>query len=105
MVKAKSTGNRTRKSAFKSTAPISTSCIQLQLRVVTVELRCALSAIVVATHALRQQNADMDSDIALVLQRAAGAPLHASVEKMDALLLELESKAVAADSPAIKCIH
>ncbi len=103
MVKGKSTGIRIRKSAFKGGAV--PSCIQSQLRLVTVELRCALSAIAVATHALREQNSDLDSDIAQVLQRAAGAPLHAGVEKIDALLLELEGKAEAGGNPANKCVH
>lgn len=87
MIAAKSTRNAGRKAA--SATPLPVESIQLQLRVIAVEVRCALSAISVAAHALHEQNADIDADAAIVLQRAAGAPLHFSLGKIDALLAEL----------------
>jgi hypothetical protein len=76
------------KPSSKSAAAPGPAAIQPDLHVIAVELRCALSAITVAVRALREQNADIDSDIAVVLQRAAGGPLHSGLEKIESLLEE-----------------
>ena len=90
MVTAKSNRNASRKAALKISPP--PASISLQLRVIAVELRCALSAVSVAAHALREQNADLDADVAVVLQRGAGAPLHVGLERIEALLAELDGR-------------
>jgi hypothetical protein len=74
------------KASSKGTAAPGLAAMRPDLHIIAVELRCALSAVTVAARALREQNADMDSDIAAVLQRAAGGPLHAGLEKIESLL-------------------
>lgn len=101
MVAAKSTRNAARRAA--SRASPSPEVIQLQLRLVAVELRCALSAVTVAAHALREQNAEIDADAATVLQRGAGAPLHTCLERIDALLTAFGAPGTTASKT--KCVH
>jgi hypothetical protein len=72
---------------------------------IAVELRCALSAITVAAHALCEQNADIDADVAMVLQRSAGAPLFVGLERIEALIAGLDSKGEAGDKPPPDCVH
>jgi hypothetical protein len=90
MVKAKSIAKSSAKSPGRAASGgegiSSTIAIQPELHVLAVELRCALSGITVAVHALRDQNADIDSDVAVVLQKAVGGPLHAALEKLESLL-------------------
>jgi len=93
------------KSASKVSAANSPPPIQLQLRVIAVELRCALSTLTVAVHALVEQNADIDADVALVLQRGASAPVHAALEGIERLLAELDSSGGASDSVDQDCVH
>ena len=88
MIAAKSTRNAARKAAPENTSPIAES-IQPTLRIIAVELRCALSTVALVSRALCDQNADLDADAALVLQRAAAAPLHTCLERIEALLQEL----------------
>ena len=87
MAADKSTGKSRKKSARK--VCVATLPIQPQLQAIAVELRYALSTITVAAHALREQNSDIDADVALTLQRSAGAPLHAGLERVEAMLAEL----------------
>jgi hypothetical protein len=91
MVSTKSTGKSAQKSAPKARASNPDASLQLQLRAIAAELRCALSTITVATHALRRQNAEIDADVALTLQRGASAPVHAGLERVEALLVEPRS--------------
>jgi hypothetical protein len=97
------------KSSAKSVSKVSTANpsvpIQFHLRLVTVELRCALSALTVAAHALVEQNADIDADVALVLQRAASAPVYAGLERIERLLAELDSSGGASDKAGQDCVH
>lgn len=44
----------------------------------------AILAVAVAT--LREQSADLDADVATLLQRAVSDPLHQQVDKLEALL-------------------
>ena len=90
MIAAKSTRNAARKARAPNTIS-SADSIQPQLRIIAVELRCALSAVALASRALCDQNADIDADAALVLQRAAAAPLHTCLERIEGLLQGLNS--------------
>lgn len=49
------------------------------------QLRQVQSAVVVAVAALRQQNCELDEDIATVLQRSVADRLHEQVERLEAL--------------------
>jgi hypothetical protein len=88
MIAVKSTRNAARRAASTHTSLLAES-IQPSLRVIAVELRCALSAVALASRALRDQNADIDTDAATVLQRAAAAPLHTCLERIELLLQQL----------------
>jgi hypothetical protein len=105
MANAKSTGNSARKSASKAAQTASAPPMQLQLRMIAVELRCALSAITVSVRTLSEQNADIDADVALVLQRGAGAPIHVGLERLEALLTQLEGAGGAGAEPEQECVH
>jgi len=50
-------------------------------------LSVAMSAVVVAVAALRRQNADLDEDIACVLERAAADRLDVAIEGLRALAM------------------
>jgi hypothetical protein len=101
MAADKSTGKSRKKAARK----VSASTLPIQLRAVAVELRYALSTITVAAHALREQNSDIDADVALTLQRSAGAPLHAGLERVEALLGELAGAHGTRSEHGEECIH
>ena len=105
MANTKSTGKSSQKGASKEAVAPSAAHIQLHLRMIAVELRCALSAITVAAHALCKQNADIDADVALVLQRGAGAPVHVGLERIETLLRELDNKCAAGDETPPDCMH
>ncbi len=49
------------------------------------QLRQVQSAVVVAVAALRQQNCELDEDIATVLQRSVADRLHEQIERLEAL--------------------
>jgi hypothetical protein len=105
MANTKSTGKSSQKGASKEAVAHSAAHIQLHLHMIAVELRCALSAITVAAHALCKQNADIDADVALVLQRGAGAPVHVGLERIEDLLRELDNKSKAEDITPPDCMH
>ena len=48
-------------------------------------LRQVQSAVVVAVAALRQQNCELDEDIATVLQRSVADRLHEQIERLEAI--------------------
>ena len=48
-------------------------------------LRQVQSAVAVAVAALRQQNCELDEDIATVLQRSVADRLHEQIERLEAL--------------------
>jgi hypothetical protein len=89
MAASKSTAKSARRIASKNSTVASAASIQLQLRAIAVELRYALSTVAVTAHTLREQNADLDTDVAILLQRGAGAPLHAGLGRIETLLGEL----------------
>jgi hypothetical protein len=49
------------------------------------QLRQVQSAVVVAIAALRQQNCELDEDIATVLQRSVSDRLHEQIERLEQL--------------------
>lgn len=105
MVSTKSTGKSAQKSATKARASNPDASLQLQLRAIAAELRCALSTITVAAHALRRQNAEIDADVALTLQRGAGAPVYAGLERIEALLEQMEGSSSADTEYEQECVH
>jgi hypothetical protein len=64
-----------------------TSDIRLELSAHVENLRYVVGTIGVCVQALHQQNADLDRDIALVLQRAAGDKLYETTERIEALAI------------------
>jgi hypothetical protein len=56
-----------------------------ELEQVISQLRQVQSAVAVAVAALRQQNCELDEDIATVLQRSVADRLHEQIERLDAL--------------------
>jgi hypothetical protein len=104
MVSGKSTGKSVRKVAPKAASSVCPVRIQLELRVITVELRCALSAVTVSAHALCEQNADIDADVAVTLRRAVSSPVHSCVERLEGLLAELECTGSGGGEPET-CMH
>jgi len=58
-------------------------------------LRFVNGTLAVCAQALRQQNAEMDADIALVIQRTAGDKLDATIDQIEELVVGLELQEVA----------
>ena len=56
-----------------------------ELAQVVAQLRQVQSAVVVAVAALRQQNCELDEDIATVLQRSVADRLHEQIERLEAI--------------------
>jgi hypothetical protein len=65
--------------------------VRSQLGAAIVQLRQVQSAVVVAVAALRQQNCELDEDIATVLQRSVADRLHDQIERLEALMGTLPS--------------
>lgn len=59
--------------------------VRSQLGEVVVHLQQVRSAVVVAVAALKQQNCELDEDIAAVLQRSVADRLHDQIERLEAL--------------------
>jgi hypothetical protein len=57
-----------------------------ELGEVVTHLRLVQSAVVVAVAALRQQNCELDEDIATVLQRSVADRLHDQIERLEELM-------------------
>jgi hypothetical protein len=57
-----------------------------QLGEVVLHLRHVQSAVVVAVAALKQQNCEMDEDIATVLQRSVADRIQDQVERLETLM-------------------
>jgi hypothetical protein len=70
--------------AGKSNSRIRT--LRAQLGEVVLHLRQVQSAVVVAVAALRQQNCELDEDIAAVLQRSVADRVHDQIERLEALM-------------------
>ena len=62
-----------------------TRSVRNELSQVISHLRQVQSAVVVAVAALRQQNCELDEDIATVLQRSVADRLHEQVERLEAI--------------------
>jgi hypothetical protein len=63
-----------------------TQSIRGPLGEVIVHLRQVQSAVVVAVAALRQQNCELDEDIATVLQRSVADRIHDQLERLETLM-------------------
>jgi len=63
-----------------------TRSIRGQLGDVVLHLRQVQSAAVVAVAALKQQNCELDEDIAIVIQRGVVDRIHDQIEKLEATL-------------------
>jgi hypothetical protein len=70
--------------AGKSNSRVQT--LRAQLGEVVLHLRQVQSAVVVAVAALRQQNCELDEDIAAVLQRSVADRVHDQIERLEALM-------------------
>jgi membrane carboxypeptidase/penicillin-binding protein PbpC len=60
-----------------------TRTVRTQLSEVVVHLRQMQSAVVVAVAALRQQNCELDEDIATVLQRSVADRIEDQIERLE----------------------
>jgi hypothetical protein len=63
-----------------------TRSMRAQLGEVVLQLRQVQSAVVVAVAALKQQNCELDEDIATVLQRSVADRIQDQIEKVEALM-------------------
>jgi hypothetical protein len=60
-----------------------------ELQEIVHHLRQLPPILAVAVNTLREQSADLDADVAVLLQRAVSDPLHEQVRKLEALLSRL----------------
>jgi hypothetical protein len=60
--------------------------VRAQLGELAVHLRQIQSAVVVSVAALKQQNCELDEDIAAVLQRSVADRLHDQIERLEELV-------------------
>ncbi len=63
-----------------------------QLGEMVLQLRQVQSAVVVAVAALRQQNCELDEDIATVLQRSVMDRLHDQIERLENLMRQADAE-------------
>ena len=63
-----------------------TRSMRSRLGEVVLHLRQVQSAVVVAVAALKQQNCELDEDIATVLQRSVADRIHEQIERVEALM-------------------
>ena len=63
-----------------------TRSMRRQLGEVVLHLRQVRSAVVVAVAALKQQNCELDEDIARVLQRSVADRIQDQIERLEALM-------------------
>jgi len=60
-----------------------------ELQEIALHLKQLPAILSVAISTLREQSADLDADVATLLQRAVSDPLHEQVRKLEALLSRL----------------
>ena len=63
-----------------------TRSMRSQLGEVALHLRAVQSAVVVAVAALKQQNCELDEDIATVLQRSVADRIQDQIERLETLM-------------------
>jgi hypothetical protein len=63
-----------------------TRSMRSQLGQVVLHLRAVQSAVVVAVAALKQQNCELDEDIATVLQRSVADRIQDQIERLETLM-------------------
>jgi hypothetical protein len=67
--------------------------LRAELQAVIDGLKTLPSVLAVAVSALREQNADIDADVADLLQRTVSHPLQDQIQKLEALLSRLPATA------------
>jgi ABC-type transporter Mla subunit MlaD len=67
----------------------SSRSLRAELQEVIDNLKALPSTLAVAVSALREQNADIDADVASLLQRTVSHPLQDQIQKLEALLRHL----------------
>ena len=67
----------------------STRPVRDELQDIALHLKQLPAILAVAINTLREQSADLDADVATLLQRAVSDPLHEQVHKLEALLSRL----------------
>ncbi|MGH8209896.1 MAG: hypothetical protein ACREU6_09930 [Steroidobacteraceae bacterium] len=75
-----------------------TRTIRGQMGEVVMHLRQVQSAVVVTVAALKQQNCELDADIATVLQRSVADRIHDQIERLEALMRAASSLRSQTDS-------
>ena len=63
--------------------------LRTELQDIIHNLKQLPAILAVAVNTLREQSADLDADVATLLQRAVSDPLHDQVRRLDALLSRL----------------
>ena len=63
--------------------------LRAELQDIVHSLKQLPAILAVAVNTLREQSADLDADVATLLQRAVSDPLHEQVGKLEALLSRL----------------
>jgi hypothetical protein len=63
--------------------------VRAELQEIVNHLQQLPAILAVAVNTLREQSADLDADVATLLQRAVSDPLHEQVRKLEALLSRL----------------
>jgi hypothetical protein len=63
--------------------------LRTELQDIIHNLRQLPPILAVAVNTLREQSADLDADVATLLQRAVSDPLHEQVRRLDAVLSRL----------------
>jgi hypothetical protein len=63
-----------------------------ELQEIVHHLKQLPAILAVAINTLREQRADLDADVATLLQRAVSDPLHEQVRKLEALLSRLPER-------------
>jgi ABC-type transporter Mla subunit MlaD len=66
--------------------------LRAELQEVIDNLKALPSMLAVAVSALREQNADIDADVANLLQRTVSHPLQDQIQKLEALLTRLPER-------------
>jgi hypothetical protein len=69
-----------------------TRSVRSQLGEVALHLRQVQSAVVVAVAALKQQNCELDADIATVLQRSVADRIQDQIESVEALMRSVPNR-------------
>jgi hypothetical protein len=75
--------------ASERATPSTRKAVRVELQAVIEHLRQLQSTLAVAVGALRHQNADIDADIANLLQRSIGDTLQEQIQALEAIVRRL----------------